>query len=796
MIKSFIRKATSLMIIFAILLLLSEFISQMAGMANDSIPADAIYITTADDLVSIGGPSSIDKYYVLAQDINLTSEWIPVDDFKGTLDGNGHVIKNLYILENSKIQYAGLFGRLVKEYFDDRTANVVIKNLGIEIGKQGIVGTRSIGGLVARSCSIAVNNCYVKGNLLGNYYSGSATFNVGGLIGECVGKFNISDSYFDGSISVELNNIIAGGIIGYVTFSSPGSIRNSYTKGELNTSAQKNNCMVGGLVGWMYSSIDIYNSHAFANIKDTSITSNRYIGTLVGYTSGDGILRFHPVCMYSTSNYDVVCFPKGWSIENTIEGLENTRYDSIYNIPTDIQPAVDYPEVPPSNNVTATPSVILNGISLTFDQPPIIESGRTLVPIRTIAEAMGFVVSWNATTQTAAIGIEGVGSENYTGIELVLNIGSTTILKNVYLNGELMITDNLTIDVPAKVVNGRTLVPVRAVAEAFGATVSWDAEIETAIIEYMNSNSAAVSKYQIDNIPETIYSGNKYNFLYGGMHIVSFQTKPMNDGSGGTSVGFGVYNMGASYGTVVVYDAAGNEIVSERKFIKPTRYFPQNGSQLNEFLAEQGVVSLAEGLVTLGDMIAQWFGKRLYTEEDKFVTNLIKNYEFTPVTVNVPKSGSIQITRDVEEDPYLYAFNAIILAFKTASMSAGSSLPETDDWLAKFSDSFLNSLKTEIFKRTMLDFVTAAPAFANGTESEMEIWATQISNLLSDDVFSANLAKIAASAGVDYAWTKAYEFIVPGIKYIFSFSKATNVATMMGGISTSQGTGSVSIQAN
>jgi hypothetical protein len=55
-----------------------------------------------------------------------------------------------------------------------------------------------------------------------------------------------------------------------------------------------------------------------------------------------------------------------------------------------------------STSVLAAPRVLLDGQLLSFDVQPIIEDGRTLVPLRTIFEALGANVSWDENTQTVA----------------------------------------------------------------------------------------------------------------------------------------------------------------------------------------------------------------------------------------------------------------------------------------------------------------------------------------------------------------------------------------------------------
>jgi hypothetical protein len=109
--------------------------------------------------------------------------------------------------------------------------------------------------------------------------------------------------------------------------------------------------------------------------------------------------------------------------------------------------------------------VLVNGTAVIFDQPPIIQNGRTLVPLRVIFEALGATVNWNQSTQT----VTAVRDDTIVS----LTIGSNTLNRN----GEQVI-----LDVPAQLVGGRTLVPARAVAESFGASVDWDAGTRTVMI--------------------------------------------------------------------------------------------------------------------------------------------------------------------------------------------------------------------------------------------------------------------------------------------------------------------------
>jgi|GEM_PF-5047053 len=109
--------------------------------------------------------------------------------------------------------------------------------------------------------------------------------------------------------------------------------------------------------------------------------------------------------------------------------------------------------------------VFLDGNEIIFDQPPIIEIGRTLVPVRAITEAMGALVDWNVETKTVTVTRDDIN------VQLVIgNYGIT-------VNGIMKV-----LDAEAKIVNGRTLIPLRGLAEAFKATVNWDKDLRTITI--------------------------------------------------------------------------------------------------------------------------------------------------------------------------------------------------------------------------------------------------------------------------------------------------------------------------
>ncbi len=95
--------------------------------------------------------------------------------------------------------------------------------------------------------------------------------------------------------------------------------------------------------------------------------------------------------------------------------------------------------------------------ALQLDAPPMIVQGRTLVPLRFIAEAMGSKVDWIAASK-----------------EIVITTGDRTIQLQV---GSKIATinkkDSVELDVPPMIVQGRTLVPLRFIAEVLGGEVQW-----------------------------------------------------------------------------------------------------------------------------------------------------------------------------------------------------------------------------------------------------------------------------------------------------------------------------------
>ena len=112
-----------------------------------------------------------------------------------------------------------------------------------------------------------------------------------------------------------------------------------------------------------------------------------------------------------------------------------------------------------------TIKVTLNGEELLFPQSPVMIDDRVLVPVREIFEALGADVDWDDSTQSVT------STKGLTTINL-------TIDSNImYKNGA-----EIYLEVPAQLINDKTMVPVRAVSEAFGCHVDWDETNNTVLI--------------------------------------------------------------------------------------------------------------------------------------------------------------------------------------------------------------------------------------------------------------------------------------------------------------------------
>lgn len=132
--------------------------------------------------------------------------------------------------------------------------------------------------------------------------------------------------------------------------------------------------------------------------------------------------------------------------------------------------------------------MVVNGIPKAIDAAPVIRNGRTLLPVRAVVEEMGGEVIWNSELQQATL--------KYGSYTIVLTVDST----------QAIVDDNARIlDSAPLIINGRTFLPIRFIAESFGFEVKWSGEEQKITIrkEFETDESDA----------ETVENKNSSNIL-------------------------------------------------------------------------------------------------------------------------------------------------------------------------------------------------------------------------------------------------------------------------------------------
>ncbi len=110
--------------------------------------------------------------------------------------------------------------------------------------------------------------------------------------------------------------------------------------------------------------------------------------------------------------------------------------------------------------------VILNNKLLSFDRPPVIENGRLLVPMRFLFEQMGAEVEWDEETGSAKA-----------------TLNNKTITFTPDSDKAVVNSKTVSTGTPARLIDGKTMVPLRFSSVETGHTVSWEEETRTAVID-------------------------------------------------------------------------------------------------------------------------------------------------------------------------------------------------------------------------------------------------------------------------------------------------------------------------
>lgn len=144
----------------------------------------------------------------------------------------------------------------------------------------------------------------------------------------------------------------------------------------------------------------------------------------------------------------------------------------------------------------------MNGSPMSFEVPPVVINDRTMVPLRAIFERLGASVAWDGSTQTVT---STLGS-----ITVRLTVGDSTM----YINGT-----PTALDAPACIIDDRTMVPLRAVSEAYGADVDWDGSTGTVYITPYTPLGTGTQQRGFGELRDSIIASGEYE---GGAYSVDF----------------------------------------------------------------------------------------------------------------------------------------------------------------------------------------------------------------------------------------------------------------------------------
>lgn len=163
------------------------------------------------------------------------------------------------------------------------------------------------------------------------------------------------------------------------------------------------------------------------------IKSKKYISALIVF-----------ILLMNLLSSNVVASSKGFSTSN------NPNYIQV----ADTEQTSNSPEI----------TVLVEGETIAFEQDPVLLNGSVLVPIRLVTEKLGCEVEWDATAQTVYVDSDSPDNPNALPAVLTDNI-------NVYVDNYKISFEQQPINL-----NGSVLIPIRAVVEQLGYTVTWNQE--------------------------------------------------------------------------------------------------------------------------------------------------------------------------------------------------------------------------------------------------------------------------------------------------------------------------------
>jgi hypothetical protein len=126
----------------------------------------------------------------------------------------------------------------------------------------------------------------------------------------------------------------------------------------------------------------------------------------------------------------------------------------------------------PLNSFAGEPiTVFFNNVQIELDIPPVLDHSRVLIPLKVVSGTLGAQMNWDPETKTI------------TALTRTKFLRLSLDEKKAFVNG-----NKLDWDAPVKIIKGRTMVPIRFVAENLGLWVEWQAEFKRVVIKDKQSN--------------------------------------------------------------------------------------------------------------------------------------------------------------------------------------------------------------------------------------------------------------------------------------------------------------------
>jgi len=419
---------------------------------NSGIPSNAIRIRTEAELRSIsGGTTSVGRYYVLENDIHLVQEWIPLVDFRGTLNGQGYAIHNLFVLASSNRDNAGFFAT---------TSNANIRNITINIGIAGITSNPSgqtgdsvAGGLIAQTRdSLNVINTHVIGNVTATYQRSvhSSGSTAGGLIGSFYSRETnnrIERSSFVGNVFARhnFNSAYAGGLIGHSrTRFGNGNliILNAFTQGSVLSiiTDSRSNSRSAGLIGLSSGRVRIENAYSASEVSAFSNPQGRNwtqaLGEFWDAQFPFLVNSFWCVMQDASCHFAIGLTPTQMRNQASFTGWD---FENVWAINPSINDGFPYLRTISST----TPVINVTGVSIAGNATRNMNVGTTLQLSATVtpANATNRNVTWTSSNTAVA-------TVNTNGLVTARAGGTTTItVRTADGNRSASVTVNVTVPV-------------------------------------------------------------------------------------------------------------------------------------------------------------------------------------------------------------------------------------------------------------------------------------------------------------------------------------------------------------